>query len=37
MQNAGVLRQTLIAVADSPGFRVDDLNERLCHENGGAV
>ena len=28
MQNAGVLRQTLIAVADSHSFRVADLNER---------
>src|ERR1700722_3266479 len=28
MQNAGVLRQPLIAVADALSFRVADLNER---------
>jgi hypothetical protein len=28
MQNAGVLRQPLIAVADSLSFRVADLNEQ---------
>ena len=28
MQNAGVLRQPLIAVADLLSFRVADLNER---------